>query len=240
MLHFCNTPLDLSYRVVVFCCFCATLPDYLLHFCNIRMIQSKFSISGPPGLSLNSPFRTFEPLWRHWNPLKPLSLIEAIEPHWSSTVPLNPLNRSYSRNLMLDSWGSVRSVPKYSNWTHTDVLGTWLSTCSDRRPPQRPPFMYIYYYTTDRPMCQPKRGLDYMLWWPQLRRYGIDLVPKTRYSGGQIKWGHLLMTICCGGLKSPKPHSGVPWPTVPHSGVYCDIQCRGQLIWGTIVCATPC
>ena len=48
---------------------------------------------------------------------------------------------------------------------------------------------------------------------------GIDLTPKTTYSGGQIKWHHLLMTTCCGGLKTPKPHSGVPGPTIPHSGV---------------------
>ena len=79
-----------------------------------------------------------------------------------------------------------------------------------------------------------------MLWWPQLRRYGKHHMIKTICCGGQIKWGHLLMTICCGGLKTPEPHSGVPWPTIPHSGVYSDIQCRGQLIWGTIVCATPC
>ena len=89
-------------------------------------------------------------------------------------------------------------------------------------------------------MCQPKRGPDYMLWWPQLRRYGIDLMPKTRYSGGQIKWGHLLMTICCGGLKTSKPHSGVTVLANPYSGVYSDIQCRGHTLRGMIVCATPC
>ena len=139
MLHSCNTPIDLSYRVVVFCCFCATLPDYVWHFCNtIRSEHLKSHLRSPVSRSQTvSP--TFEGLWISLNALTPLSLIEAIEPHWSPTVPLNPLNRSYSRNLMLDSRGSVRSVPKYSNWTHTDVLGTWLSTCSDRCPPWRPP-----------------------------------------------------------------------------------------------------
>ena len=51
---------------------------------------------------------------------------------------------------------------------------------------------------------------------------GIDLIPKTRYSGGQIKWGDLIQTICCGGLNSPKPHSGVPGLANPYSGVYSD------------------
>ena len=63
---------------------------------------------------------------------------------------------------------------------------------------------------------------------------------ETTYSGGQIKWGHLLMTTCCGGLKTSKPHSGVPGPIIPHSGVYSDQQCRGHTLRGMIVCATPC
>jgi hypothetical protein len=42
---------------------------------------------------------------------------------------------------------------------------------------------------------------------------------KTRYSGGQIKWGHLIMTTCCGGLKPRISYSGVPGIANPYSGV---------------------
>ena len=52
-------------------------------------------------------------------------------------------------------------------------------------------------------------------------------MPKTRYSGGQIKWGDLIQTICCGGLKTSKPHSGVPWFIIPYSGVIVIYSAEG-------------
>ena len=48
---------------------------------------------------------------------------------------------------------------------------------------------------------------------------GIDHMVKTRCSGGQIKWGHLSKTTCCGGPKTPEPHSGVTVVINPYSGV---------------------
>ena len=118
-----------------------------------------------------------------------------------------------------------------------------LGAVIDAHPRGHPSCVYLLIYyglatlSTENETIYSRHNIQ---WWPQLRMRGIDLVPKTRYSGGQIKWHHLLMTTCCGGLKSPEPHSGVPWPTIPHSGVIVVIQCRGQLIWGQIVCATPC
>ena len=69
---------------------------------------------------------------------------------------------------------------------------------------------------------------------------GIDHRVKTRCSGGQIKWHHLSKTTCCGGLKTPEPHSGVTVITNPYSGVIVVIQCGGHTLRGKIVCATPC
>ena len=62
----------------------------------------------------------------------------------------------------------------------------------------------------------------------------------TRYSGGQQNPTIYSVTTCCGGLKSPKPHSGVPGCTNPYSGVIVVIQYRGHTLRGMIVCATPC
>ena len=164
-----NTPVDLSIVIVVLLqhsltrCGISATPS----FCCIFATPQVLRISQPDGVSPGRDL--FEGLWAS------LNLIEAIEPHWSHwthwrpTVPLNPLDRSYSRNLMLDPPGSVRSVPKYANWSHTDVLGTWLSMCSDRCPPQRPPVICIYIIHSH---------------WPTVNRKWGHFSPDTTCSGG--------------------------------------------------------
>ena len=80
LLFFCNTlRLDVAFlQHLEFCCIFATPP-------------------GPQDLSTWSGLSRPADLWRSLNPLTPLSLFDAVEPHWSSLKPLSPLNRSYSR-----------------------------------------------------------------------------------------------------------------------------------------------
>lgn len=123
VLQKCNTPVDLSIFIVV--------------------EPGPFSFDRPPQ-SQPVPLKVFEPLWSLWSLWSlwaSLKAVEDIEGHWSHWTLW--IDRTPS-NLMQDSPGSLRSVPKYINWSHAGVLGTWLSVCSDRCPPQRPPVVYIF------------------------------------------------------------------------------------------------
>ena len=103
-----NTPLDLSYHVVVLlqhsqtkCCISAT-SWILLYFCNTTRSSGSLNLIGP--LPACQPLKVFEPLWtpwRLWVSLTPLNLIEARWSLWARWTDRTP------GNLMPDSRGSV-------------------------------------------------------------------------------------------------------------------------------------
>ena len=121
----------------------------VLHLRNTPPISPFLSLLNPehlsskPVISVSGSLNLFEHLWISLTPLSLFDVIDAIEPHWCCWSHWTLWIDRTPENLISDSQGSVRSVPKYSNWSHTDVLGTWMSMCSDRCLPQRPP-VYIF------------------------------------------------------------------------------------------------
>ena len=96
---------------------------------------------GPPRSPLNlfEPLEAFEPLWT------PLSLIEAIEPHWNLRSPLNPLTRS-ARSHFSDSPLRVLCfrVSQYTHWSHYSTTVYLVTDLAWSNPLAGAPHIIIY------------------------------------------------------------------------------------------------
>ena len=143
VLHLCNTPISIFSILCVFLLRCgiSATPCLTRSFSKPRTLLSHSRSLGPPRdpLNLFEPLEAFEPLWT------PLSLIEAIEPHWNLRSPLNPQTRS-ARSHFSDSPLRVLCfrVSQYTHWSHYSTTVYLVTNLAWSNPPTGAPRVIVF------------------------------------------------------------------------------------------------